>query len=277
MEASPLQLGTWPQKPKRTFSDTTSCQANSRPRGCWPPPARCTDRSRLPPPPGTDGPAVRFHRCAGRWFPKPTGARTPITGSHGVPAAPPQLARPRAVPWPRPPILLHSGGCPMPPPPAARLAGGRSAGTFPRPAARVAHQRRSGRGPGERSGQWGRAELDRGSRLANVPSPPPSLSLPLPSPPPRQPAGARRSRRTAAGPKLAQGAGLGLAWALGLAFAPPLSGCQSAERGTGLVEGKLLPRSPCPFPPPPALSLPRALGRGTAWERDGGVLTGGRA
>lgn len=94
-----------------------------------------------------------------------------------------------------------------------------------------------------------------------VSSPP----LPSSSAASRSPAEPTHRRRAQAG------------WALGLAFAPPLSGCQSAERGTGLVEGKLLPRSPCPFPPPPALSLPRALGRGTAWERDGGVLTGGRA
>lgn len=161
---------------------------------------------------------------------------------------------------------------PARPPPAARLAGGRGAGTFPRPAARAAPRRRCRRGPGARPGQSGRA--GRGGAAA---------ACALVSPPglPRRPAAARRRPRRLlplSGGRLSprgadapppgrgrRGARLGPQ----PRPRPPLSGCQSAERGAGLADGRLLPGSRRPAPPPPPLPRPpqgpgkgRSVGKG---------------
>ncbi|OBS80124.1 hypothetical protein A6R68_21675 [Neotoma lepida] len=78
------------------------------------------------------------------------------------------------------------------------LAGGRGAGTFPRPAARAAHRRRCRRGPGTRPGQSGRA----GRRLAGAGLLPWSrgpASAPAPPRLPRPPSGPGKGRSVGKG------------------------------------------------------------------------------
>lgn len=96
------------------------------------------------------------------------------------------------------------------------------------------------------------------------------LLLPHKWRPGRAPAEPTHRRRAGAG----AGAEALSALALSLAPAPPLSICHSAEKEAGLAGGRRLPGSLGPAPPPPhslpyAPALPRALGRGSAWERDG--------
>lgn len=194
------RVGTRPQKPKRTSAATASCRARLPPRLGAPapaagpaaraqrpraaagaPPARCSGPASAPLPPlGLD--AAQGGGFRGLLAP---GFRLQV--HTGGPAARPPPARPHAAPRPRPPILLHSCGRPAPPPPppaqppspspAARLAGGRGAGTFPRPAARAAHRWRCRRGPGARPGQSGRAGRG-GAAAARAPVSPPGLPRP---------------------------------------------------------------------------------------------------
>lgn len=116
----------------------------------------------------------------------------------------------------------------------------------------------AGAAPGARPGQSGRA--GRGG-----PRPPARrcpARPPRPAPPPshqRRPAKPPRSRRSAAKLGLARGRSRGSPWPQPRPR-PPLSSCQSAERGAGLAEGRLLPgsRRPAPAPAPsPAPCTPR--------------------
>lgn len=84
------------------------------------------------------------------------------------------------------------------------LAGGRGAGTFPRPAARAAHRRRCRRGPGARPGQSGRAGWGgavasaglvsrAGPQLLPAAGPPPPAPPAAPSRAPAEPTHCRRA------------------------------------------------------------------------------------
>ncbi|XP_053064698.1 28S ribosomal protein S28, mitochondrial isoform X1 [Acinonyx jubatus] len=295
--------GHGPPNRKRTFPETSSCPSKRRPVRwcghcgrartplCGSPaasaqlsarhPARCNgpgsaSGARLPPP-GTGGPAAEIYRGAGRRFPGPPGARAPITGSHGGPGPRPPSPRRSAPARPRSPACpffsIHAdalrrrrrqrGRRRRRRPPG--LAGGRGAGTFPRPAARAAHRRRCRRGPGVRPGQSGRAGRGGAAAAGGLVSRPglprlPAAGPPPPAPPPSprsgDPAEPPRSRRTAAGQGPARRAGAGFALDLSLAPVPPRSGCQSTEREAGLAERRLLPRSRRSAPPPPTPRLP---------------------
>lgn len=154
------------------------------------------------------------------------------------------------------------------------LAGGRGAGTFPRPTARAAHRRRCRRGPGPRPGQsgragWGGAVASAGLVSRAGPQLLPAAGPPPPAPPAapsRAPAEQTRCRRA--------GAGSGGGAQSASAAARPAPGrlpIRAARRR--LARAGCCPGAGAPPLPPPHLpaspALPRALGRGAAWERDG--------
>lgn len=149
----------------------------------------------------------------GRWLPGPAGARTPITGSHQEPGRR-ALAQPGSPAW-----LFFSIHAAAPSSRSRRrrrrrrpsgLAGGRGAGTFPRPVARAAHRRRCRRGPGTWPGQSERAGWGWAGRWLSpgwCPGPAPHFCPPPAHRRPRPPAELLGSRRTAAGQGRAPGAG----------------------------------------------------------------------
>ena len=243
-------------------------------------PARCigpgfAGGARLPPP-DTAGPQRRFTSAHGGGFrgrPAPRLRLQVHTGgrARGRPAQP---ARPHAAPLPRLRILLYSCGHPAPPPPppppparppsppppAARIGWRPRRRHFPTargacgsPAALQARPWRAASPIGARGAGRGR-----GRRPACVPARPPQPARRRPTaarassfPPSGGPTEPLRSRHTAAGQGRAPRAGAGFALALGLAPAPPLRGCQSVGRESGLAKGRLLPGSRRPAPPPP--------------------------
>lgn len=305
---------TVPPKRKRTFPEITSCRwplwrrtgsALRRPAAPAERPARQPARCSGPgsasgarlPPPGTGGPAAEIYRGAGRRFPGPPGARAPITGSHGGPGPRPPSPRRRALARPRSPACpffsIHAdaqrrrrrrqrGRRRRRRPPG--LAGGRGAGTFPRPAARAAHRRRCRRGPGVRPGQSGRAGRGGAAAVGGLVSQPglPRLPAACPQPPApplsplqRRPSGApaEQTHRRRAGAGVEGGGGVRPRPEPRSGSSPerpPINGARSRVGGGEAVAREPPPRPSAPSPAsstPPA--LPRDLSRGAAWERDG--------
>ncbi|KAM7319423.1 hypothetical protein ACRRTK_021106 [Alexandromys fortis] len=195
-------------------------------------------------------------------------------------------ARPRAAPRPRSPLparpffSIHADaqGCRRRRQRGRRrrpsgLAGGRGAGTFPRPTARAAHRRRCRRGPGPGPGQsgragWGGAVASAGLVSRAGPQLLPAAGPPPPAPPAapsRAPAEPTRCRRAGAGS--GGGAQSASAAARPAPGRLPIRAARRRLARAGGCPGAAAPPLPPHLPASPA--LPRALGRGAAWERDG--------
>ena len=235
-------------------------------------------RRRAAPAAGYGGPAAEIYLGAGRRLPGPPGAQAPITGSHGGPG--PRPPSPAGAPsrGPAPPPA-HSSLFMRTPSAATTTSAAASAAAVAAAAGRpdwlaaaapaLSHGPRRVRLTGGAAGAAlacgqpnrgarGGAGRGRGRRPACVPARPPQPARRRPTaarassfPPSGGPTEPLRSRHTAAGQGRAPRAGAGFALALGLAPAPPLRGCQSVGRESGLAKGRLLPGSRRPAPPPP--------------------------
>jgi hypothetical protein len=259
------------------------------------------NRARLPPP-GAGGHAAEIYGGSGGGFRGPPAPRLRLqvhtgspTRSRPAPAVRRALAQPRSPAWPF--FSIHAdaqcrrrrrrqrGRRRRLQPPG--LAGGRGAGTFPRPAARAAHRRRCRRGPGARPGQSGRAGRGGAAATGGLCPSPASRA----SPPPahrrlrlllfprvearRRPDGAPAEPTHRRGAKAGAGGGGEVRPCPEPLPRPsperlPISGVRSR---IGRREAVAWEPRPPPLRPlarlPYSPALPRALGRGSAWERDG--------
>ncbi|XP_078208874.1 uncharacterized protein LOC128929864 [Callithrix jacchus] len=285
-------LGWWPPWTRPApLSRLPSGSAEPAARG----PTRCTrhgpaNSARLQPP-GTGGHAGEIYGGAGRRLPGPVGAQAPITGSHRGPGPRPPSPRRRALARPGSPPAYSSPF--MRTPSAAAAAAAASAAAVAvagRPdwlaaaAPALSHGPRRVRLTGGAAGAaLARGQANRGARGGEGPRPPAGLcpgpasrASPPPAPPPSpecKPGGApaepTHSRRAGVGAE-----GGGAVRSRPPPLSRPIPGAAVNQRrekpdwpGGGCCPGAAAPPSRPLARLPHSLALPRALGRGLAWER----------